>query len=148
MPADNTAVSLLAVLEAEQERLRAVLVGRDEAKLARRPPNGNWSVLENVRHLLFVEQGLLHRYVAAALEWSSLGLTPEGLRGREPFSVVGTASPANVGEVLAAWGVAHAAAAALAERDTEEVRIALGRHIRHLRQHILIIERQIRRTGA
>jgi len=42
------------VMEAEHRRLRALLAGKDAGNFAERP-NGKWSVIENLRHLLFTE---------------------------------------------------------------------------------------------
>ncbi len=136
----------MATLETEQARLRDVLRGRDEAKLAQRPPNGTWSVLEHVRHLLFAEQGHLGHLAPERPRWSPLGLANVGLMRK--FPIVGSGQTSSVAEVLEAWDTAHRDLAGIADADSAPVRKALAGHLKHLRAHIQIIERQVRRTGA
>jgi len=47
-------------------------------------------------------------------------------------------------EVLAEWDTAHAAIRGLLTRDDTEVRLALGKNVRHLRNHIRQIESALR----
>ena len=148
MPEEDTVASLFAALDAEQERLHALLAGRDEAKLAERPPNGSWSVVENVRHLLFAEQAHLRPFAPKGQEMSPFGLAHDGLLAKPSLRMVGSATPDNVGEVLDAWQAIHASIRSGTPADTDEARTRLRNHIKHLRGHIQIIERGIRRTGA
>ena len=140
-----SAADLLASLEAEQHRLRDLLSGRDEAVLALRPPTGKWSVLENVRHLLFAEQAHLGQFVPGGYNWHPLGYTPETMLEAKKLSPADDAPVPNVAEVLQAWQTVHAnTRAALADQDTDEVRYRLGRHIKHQRSHVDAIARLIR----
>jgi DNA-binding GntR family transcriptional regulator len=135
-----TVTAMLAQLGAEQRRLRDLLAGQDEALLAERPPSGKWSVLENVRHLLFAEQAHLGRF---GQEWSSLGFTPQTMLHAKKLHTDGTAP--TVAAVMAAWEAVHATTrAALAEQDTDEVRHRVVRHLKHQRRHITVIERLLR----
>ena len=139
----ESAVELLAQVDAEQRRLRDLLAGVDEATLAQRPANGKWSVLENVRHLLFAEQLHLGRFAPGNEPFSPLGLTPNNMNGPK-FRDVGSAPPSSVEEVLNAWEATHAVTRALPDSDTAEVRKALNRNLRHLRAHTRVIERLLR----
>ncbi|MEX0783464.1 MAG: DinB family protein [Dehalococcoidia bacterium] len=140
MTADENVAGLLHELDAVHRHLRVLLSGKDEALLAERPPNGKWSVLENVRHMLFAEQAYLGRF---GQEWSSLGFTPQTMLHAKKLHTDGTAP--TVAAVLTAWETVHAhTRAALAEQDTDEVRHRVVRHLKHQRRHITIIERLLR----
>ena len=140
---DESAAALLAQMDAEQRHLRDLLAGVDDATLAERPPNGKWSVLENVRHLLFAEQLHLGRLAPGDQPFSPLGLTPHNMSGPK-FRAVGTTPPSSAREVLDAWDATRTATRALADKDTDEVRKALTRNLRHLRAHTKVIERLLR----
>ncbi|MCA9830393.1 MAG: DinB family protein [Dehalococcoidia bacterium] len=141
-------VTLLTEIETEQSRLRGLLSGRDEAFMAERPPNGTWSVLENVRHLLFAEQSHLGRFRAGGREWSPLGLPPTGMQGQRQLQVMAGTPTASVAEVMDAWVVAHASIRAGIEGDAGGAAKVLDRHLRHLRAHIKVIERLLRNAGS
>ena len=113
--------------------------------MAKRPPNGKWSVLENVRHLLFAEQAHLGGFGARGRPWSPLGFTPQAMRETRKLAS-GTDLPMpSVQNVLVAWEAIHASLASdLSCRESEEVRAALTKNLKHLRSHITIIERLIR----
>jgi hypothetical protein len=133
--------SLLARLDAERERLRGLLEGNDIAVLARRPPSGKWSILENVQHLLFAEREHLGRRVAREQDWSEFGLV-EVLPRKQKRLRLDNADGGFADKLLDAWMVAHAALAPrLAEMDSPEFRHRLARHITHQRTHIKEIER-------
>ncbi len=144
MPESDTALDLFEAIAAEQRRLRELLSGKDPSLLAERPPNGQWSVIETVRHLLFAEQAHLGRFAPGGPQWSPLGLAPTGMLRKEPFRTMGNAAVANAEEVLQAWVSVHGSARQLAQADAEEVREALQRNLRHLRSHIKGIERLLR----
>jgi len=114
--------------------------------MAQRPANGQWSILENVRHLLFAEQLHLGRFVSVGQEWSPLGYTPQSMReARKPPLLQGQRPVAGVAEVLAAWDTVHLATTrALAVEAATTVPAALERNLKHLRTHIRVIERIIR----
>jgi hypothetical protein len=69
-----------AAMTEHELRLRALLERFDRATLAARPPNGDWSAIENIRHLLYAEQHHLGRFVPGGLGLSPLGLS----QGRHP----------------------------------------------------------------
>lgn len=144
MPERDTALDLLEAIAAEQWRLRELLSGKDPSLLAERPPDGRWSVIETVRHLLFAEQAHFGRIAPGGPQWSPLGLAPTGMQRREPFRTMGNAAVSGVEEVLQSWASVHASAHQLAQADTEEVREAFQTNLRHLRSHIKGIERLLR----
>ncbi len=136
LAASYTPAELLASIDEEQYRLRQLLSGRNESLLAQRPPNGDWSVLENVRHLLFSHMTLLRD---SGLESSPVARAGPGL----PDYKLGGTPDSSVEEVLEMWHSAHIRALALAAQDTEMVRWMLAVVLRHLRNHITVIERLI-----
>ncbi len=143
MTETNSAASLLEQIGAEQRRLRGLLAGRHPSLLAEPTPAGKWSVVENVRHLLFAEQAHLGRFLPGGPQWSALGLPPTGMQRQERFRAMATAAP-SIEDVFDAWSFAHAYTRELADRDTGEVRLALTRNLKHLRSHVTIVERLLR----
>lgn len=87
--ADETKRAEMAEIDAERARLKRLLRAADPATLAAWPPNGDWSILENVRHLLFAEQLHLGGFLPGKVEFSPLGMT--GMRAQK-FAAVGTAA--------------------------------------------------------
>lgn len=99
--AQMTPAAVLAAITEHQARLRALLEGYDPAILARRPPSGDWSAIENVRHLILTAQHHLGPFVPGGL-----GLSPMGLpQGRHPD----TNATTDVAAVLDEWDRVHAA---------------------------------------
>jgi DinB superfamily len=142
MSENESSSELLMKIEEAQERLRQLLSGQDEKVLAERPANGNWSVLENVRHLLFAEQAHIGQLLSVPQPWSPFGLAHAGIQKKLP--VVGSAQPSSVQEVLEAWQTTHSQVGELAEQDSEQVRRALYGNFRHLLGHTKVIERLLR----
>ena len=113
--------------------------------MAQRPPNGKWSVLENVRHLLFAEQAHLGQFVPGGRDWSPLGFTPQAMQATRKLPTVDPATMPRVDEVLSAWLAIHAAIApGLAGMERADVHKELTRNLGHLRRHVAIIERLLR----
>jgi hypothetical protein len=69
------------------------------------------------------------------------------LQRREQFRLLGSV-PAGTGEVLAEWQKLHERLREYLAGDTEGLRKALDVNARHLRTHITIIERLLRRKPA
>lgn len=135
---------LLAELETEQERLRKLLRDSAAVDVATRPANGNWSVLENIRHLLFAEEAHLGRFVPGGPSFSPLGLPPPGMQGRARVRPAGTAETLLLADVLDAWEASHASAREFLRGDSPRLRQALARNLRHLRLHIRVVQRLLR----
>jgi hypothetical protein len=97
-------VSLPEVLASMTEhlgRLRAVLQRQDPTTLTTRPPSGDWSAIENVRHLIFTTQHHLGPFVPGGLGLSKFGL-PQGRHA----DANATTDPA---AVFTEWARVHAA---------------------------------------
>lgn len=117
------------------ERLRAV----PSAVLTARPASGDWSVIENVRHLLYAERRHFGRLLPKGFAWSPIGL-PTG--GRPRRTGAGTASTDDLEEVLAAWDEVHAAIR-LDMVEREQAVRAVERNLLHLRIHLRYIDRTL-----
>jgi len=143
MADDEDVATLLARIREEQQRLRALLAGKDEAFLAQRPPTGKWSVLENVRHLLFAEHAHLGRVTSGRVRFDTPNLPPQDVKEVRRQRMVGTETT-RLGELLAAWASLHERTNVLDGTDTDEARRALFRNLRHLRAHVGVIERLLR----
>ena len=129
-------------IDQERARLRRLLRSKDPTVLNRRPPNGDWSIIENVRHLLFAEQLHLGGFLPGRVQWSPLGLAN---RARREFAASGSEPTTDIENVFAAWDKVHApirrAVLSSAGPDLER---ALWRNHRHLGIHIGVIEKLLR----
>lgn len=133
-------------IDRERVRLRRLLRSKDPKLLNRRPSIGNWSIVENVRHLLFAEQLHLGGFLPGGFEWSRLGMT--GMTAKK-FANVGKKATKDVDEVFAEWDAVHTPIrAAMKSAAGADVESALWRNHRHLRIHIDVIERLLRKSRA
>ena len=114
------------------ERLRAV----PPATLTERPASGDWSVLENIRHLLYAERRHFGRLLPKGFAWSPIGLPTGGVPRR---TGAGTGSTDDLEEVLVAWDEVHAAIRLDAVEREQAVR-AVERNLHHLRIHVRYID--------
>lgn len=148
MPEELDPPALLAAIDAERERLRALLAGRDEAALAERPPNGKWSVVENVRHLLFAEQLHLGRYLPGGRVLNPLGWPTAGMRGENgSVARVPWAERASLDDVFGAWQATHESVCNALADDPNRAAKQLAGNLHHLQVHIRVIERLLRPMG-
>lgn len=134
----SPAASLAAITD-HQARLRALLERYEPGILATRPPSGDWSAIENVRHLITTAQHHLGPFVPGGLGWSQLGLP----QGTHPD----TNATTDVAAVLHEWDRVYAAAihgldltnAELAvevpRRGVRVLSFQLGRFLRHQEAH-------------
>ncbi len=137
----QVSVPLLSEIDALRKQLRATLALTPEAAIAARPPSGKWSVLENVRHLLFAEQAHMARVLRERPAWSPLGYTPETMRLARKLPSVATDEP-TLAEVWAEWDRVHRnIARRLRNMPNADIEAALTRNLRHLRSHTALIER-------
>jgi len=132
-------------IDRERARLRKLLRGKDAKMLNRRPPNGDWSIVENVRHLLWAEQRHLGRFLPEGFEWSRMGMT--GFRGRE-FADVGKKPTKDVEKVFEEWDEIHKQIRKAVKSADIDIEKALWGNHRHLGFHITIIEKLLRRWDA
>ncbi len=139
-------VDLVAEIDRKRAWLRRLLRSHDANVLAKRPASGNWSIVENVRHLLFEEQLHLGNFLPDGFEWSPLGMTQFTAR---KFADVGKNPAWDVDQVFQEWDDVHKPIRkALKSADREDVERALWRNHRHLGIHIRVIEKLLRNSDA
>jgi hypothetical protein len=114
-----------------QARLRALLERYEPALLATRPPSGDWSAIENVRHMLYAEQHHLGRFIRGGLGLSPVGLPQGGNRvsGPDTSATIGLAA------VFAEWERVHASASARLDLTQPWLEVQLPRLLRHQIAH-------------
>jgi len=135
--------SPLAAFEAAQDRLRALVAGRDRAVLIEPPRPGAWCVVEIVRHLLFAEQKHLGRYTPSR-DWNPLGLPPHNMNPRRRGQAVEWVPTLDIDEVLEAWRTEHEQIRPFLDPARPEIQSTLAGTTRHLRSHTAVIERILR----
>jgi len=146
MPAADRARSLLEAIEAEHLRLRALLSGHDSGTLAARPPNGKWSVMGNLRHLVFAERMHLGQFIPRGHPLSLSEMAADEYRELRNLRMVAVDEPVRIDDVLGSLESFHLAAREFVVQDTEKVLWGLDVNLRHLRSHIAVIERLLRRA--
>ena len=134
-PADPN--NVVADIDQARAGLFRLLRSKDAGALAQRPPSNEWSVLENVRHLLFAEQLHLGTFLPDGFDWSRLGLTQ---RRASKYEEVGKDPSEDLEEVLQAWDAVHQPIREAVKGGDAQVQNVLTRHLRHLVYHINIIE--------
>ena len=132
----------MAAIGERQRRLRELL-SDDAPRYAERPPDGKWSVIENLCHLVFAQQAHLGRYLPSPPPWSPFALPPSGMQTQARFRQLGEV-PSSAGEVLDAWAAIHEAMGPLATNDDPRFLNRLERHVKHLNAHVKVIERLLR----
>lgn len=125
-----TPAEALAAMTEHEGRLRALLEQFEPAALIARPANGDWSALENIRHLLYAEQHHLGRCVPGGLQPSALGL-PQGR-----FAAVTGADPrTDFATVFGEWERVHAAICSGIDLVHPWLLLQLPRMFRHQQAH-------------
>jgi hypothetical protein len=147
MPDTETPESILAEIEADQAKLRQLLAGLPDVSAATRPRTDTWSVVENLRHLLAAEELHLGQFVPGPRAYSAIGLPPAGLRKRPEFAGLHEAASPSIPEVMEEWEAAHATIRPYLTGDGEKLSYALWKNRRHLRGHIEVIERLLRKDA-
>jgi len=141
MPDNVAANATLAAIDAQRSQLRDLLLSTDTSAVAQRTSSGEWSPVENVRHLLFAEQLHFSQLLPEKQEWNTQGLAPHFLANEPPFKTVGTEPTTDLAEVLRAWDAIHASVATLASSSSDETLAqALDRNLEHLQFHVAIIK--------
>ncbi len=133
----HAATELLGSIDEARSGLVALLRSKDAQALAKRPPSGEWSVIENVRHLLFAEQLHLGKFLPNGFEWNRLGLS--GRTGRA-YVEVGKEPTDDLEEVLRAWDAVRSPIREAVRGGDEEVQKKLRLNLKHLERHIDTIE--------
>jgi hypothetical protein len=143
VPPNLTTTEYLYAIEAGYQRVLEMVAGMDAQKAAEPPKAGRWSIVENLRHLVFVEEGL-GRWLPGGVSWSGIELAPPGLQDRLRSEGVGVNPTTDLLEVLTVWAEVRKRTAELSGKDSAEVRKALWQNLRHLRNHIDDMERDLR----
>jgi hypothetical protein len=131
----------LAAMTEHQTRLRTLLERFERAALATRPPSGDWSAIENIRHLLLAEQHHLGRFVPGGLGRSELGL-PQGTFA----AVTGIDPRTDLRAVFDELERVHAAACASIDLARPELIDQLPRLWRHQQAHARLAARALRQV--
>jgi DinB superfamily len=130
----------------------------DARVLSERPVSGKWSIIENVRHLLFAEQLHLGRFLPDGAAWR---LTQRGkafvIKGgvvvfrRDGHQMLaefdGAAPTEDLEEVLRAWDLIHRPIRKAVKATGGDAHYELERNLKHLRRHVWVIERLVARAG-
>jgi hypothetical protein len=137
---------MLAEIDETQAELRRVLRSVPPRRLAQRPASGGWSAVENVRHLLFHEQGLQRLLSPEDFTWSPYGLPPPGLAGSPRVVSAGTRPTTDIDVALRAWARIHGSVRAGCRKadSSPELDKAMQKTLRHLNTHLRIIRRLLR----
>ncbi len=141
--ADTT--ELLRDIDKARSGLARLLRSQDPKALAKRPPTGDWSVIENVRHLLFAEQLHLGKFLPDGFEWSRVGLS--GRTGRA-YVEVGKDPTDDLEEVLRAWDAVRTPIREAFRGGDDEVQKKLGLNLKHLERHIDTIKTLLGESGV
>jgi len=128
---------LLRQIDAARSGLFRLLRSKDPRALAKRPRSGEWSAIENVRHLLFAEQLHLGKFMKD-FQWSPVGFTN---RTGRAYVDVGK-KPTNDPEVvIKEWNAVHAQTRKAVKGGVDgEFRKQLAGNLMHLEAHIATIK--------
>ncbi len=133
-------VTLLDRVDGVYRGLVGLLEAGDHASYAVRPASGEWSIVENVRHLLFAQQLHLGKFLPDGFEWSGLGLAPHFVANEEAFSKVDTEPTDDIEAVFDAWDVIHTTIIDAVIASTEATPKNVQDHLDHLLYHFNIIK--------
>ena len=101
--------SVLNRLAEVRRAFYSLLRSTDPKLLSTRPAPDQWSIIENIRHLLFAEDMYLNRWILQNDEpWCKLGLLSDFLAGNPKFAEVGSQPTDDLETLLAAWEAIHA----------------------------------------
>jgi hypothetical protein len=129
----------LTRIDQAQEQLRRLFAPIDRARLAERPPSGEWSPLEHVRHLVFAEQHHFGPYLEKGFRWSSIGVLPPNRTGERRLNSVGSDPSTPVAEVFDAWAKIHALVRERALEAPEQYARTLEGNLGHVNLHARVI---------
>ena len=142
---DASIDELIKRIDRARSRLAKFLRAQDAKALATRPPSGEWSAIENVRHLLFAEQLHFSTVLPGRVEWSRIGLS--GRTGKA-YADVGMEPSDDLEVVLKEWnGVHRAIRKGLKEAGDVERRPLYG-NVKHLNFHFDIIKTVLEDVGG
>ena len=133
----------LARIDDAQAALHKMLKPFDPARLRERPPSGEWSPLENVRHLIFAEQHHFKVLLEKGFRWSSVSVAPPNRTGERRLNSVGADPAAGIDEVFDAWAKVHNVVRerALPIAASGKLADGLAGNLNHVNIHTRTIER-------
>jgi hypothetical protein len=158
---EQNVATLVSEVDRARRRLYALLRSKDARVLSKRPASGNWSIIENVRHLIFAEQVHLGKFLPEGSAWSPVGLTRRGKALTVKGSVVvfrrdgrqlvaeylGKEPKEDLEKVLRAWDLIHQPIRKAVKATDADAQYALERHLGHLLRHVEVIEKQLARAS-
>jgi hypothetical protein len=120
--------AVMARLDEVRSQFYDVLWAADTERLTTRPSAEVWSALERVRHLLFVEDLYLYRWILRHDEpWNGMGLLPAFLAHDPECAETGCEPTDDLDAVLQAWmGIHGRTFAFVASAATEKLRRHTG----------------------
>jgi DinB family protein len=157
---ERSVATLVSEVDRARRRLYALLRSSDARVLSKRTPSGKWSIIENVRHLVFAEQVHLFTFLPEGSAWNPMRLSKRG----KALSVKGgdfvfrykerqlmaeyAGKPKNELEgVLLSWDLIHQPVRKALKANGGDAEYALERHLGHLLRHIEVIEKQLARAS-
>ena len=155
---EQSVAALVAEVDRVRRRLYALLRAQDERVLSKRPPSGKWSIIENVRHLIFAEQAHLGPFLPDGSTWRLSqrerafavddGVVVLRVRERQLVPEYSGAQPKGELEgALRAWDVIHRPIRKAVKVQGEDALHALERHLKHLLRHVEVIEKELARVS-
>jgi DinB superfamily len=133
-------LAALTRIEDAQAALRQMLRPVEPSRLYERPPSGDWSPMENVRHLIFAEQHHFSPYLRG-FRWRSAGVPPPNRTGERRLSPAGSGPASTVDEVFEVWAKVHAVVRARCLEAQDGLARSLEGDLHHLTIHAKVIER-------
>ena len=143
MPNQADAFETLARIEETQSTLREMLRGVEPARLYARSASGEWSAMENVRHLLFAEQHHFGTHLPKGFRWSSAGVPPPNRTGERRLNPVGSEPAARIDDVFDAWATINDVVRGLCHEPDDALLRTLEGNLMHLRVHAATIQRLV-----
>jgi hypothetical protein len=128
-------LELLRELDHARDELYALVRTETANRLSVRPDPGTWSVVENVRHLLYAEERHIARICVDGFAYSPIGMPTNGQPRRNG---AGTEATDDLEQVLSRWDEVHEQVRSALGSDDAAVR-ALERNLVHFRQHLRAI---------
>lgn len=144
MPNDASIDEMLKRIDRARARLAKFLRAQDPQALAARPPSGEWSAIENVRHLLFAEQLHFSTVLPGKVQWSRVGLS--GRTGKA-YVDVGKDATDDLEVVLKEWNRVHRSIRSGLKGADDEARRPLNGNLMHLNFHFDIIRSVLDEVG-
>ena len=104
-----------------REEFAALLRSLPLDSLTAQPAPGSWSALENLRHMIFVEELYTNRWLLRSdAPWCKSGLVADFLTGDPEYADVGSEPTDDLESLLAAWDAVHARTTDFVARATED----------------------------